>query len=75
MPGNVYFLLDLRFSILCFTHGTPILDDPHAALRELLPFTGRVLTDAHYTGSATDAAAMERHSTLCCLPSGTHPVL
>jgi hypothetical protein len=29
-------LLDLRFSVLCFNHGVPIADDPHAALREVL---------------------------------------
>lgn len=29
-------LLDLDFSVLCLAHGTPITDDPHAALRDLL---------------------------------------
>jgi glyoxylase-like metal-dependent hydrolase (beta-lactamase superfamily II) len=29
-------LLNLRFSILCFNHGVPITNDPHAALREVL---------------------------------------
>jgi glyoxylase-like metal-dependent hydrolase (beta-lactamase superfamily II) len=34
--ASVRRLLDLRFSVLCFNHGTPILDDPHATLRGLL---------------------------------------
>jgi len=33
---SVRRLLDLRFSVLCFNHGVPITDDPHAALREVL---------------------------------------
>jgi hypothetical protein len=33
-------LLDLRFSVLCFNHGTPITDNPQAVLRELLQRTG-----------------------------------
>jgi len=35
MP-DPYFFHDLRFSVLCFNHGAPITDDPHAALREVL---------------------------------------
>ena len=34
--ASVQRLLELRFSILCFNHGAPITDDPHAALREVL---------------------------------------
>ena len=33
---SVQSLLDFRFSVLCFNHGVPITDDPHAALREVL---------------------------------------
>ncbi len=33
---SVQRLLDLRFSALCFNHGAPITDDPHAALQEAL---------------------------------------
>jgi glyoxylase-like metal-dependent hydrolase (beta-lactamase superfamily II) len=33
---SVRRLLDFRFSVLCFDHGTPIVGDPHAALREVL---------------------------------------
>ena len=33
---SVRRLLDLRFSVLCFNHGAPITNDPHAALREVL---------------------------------------
>ena len=33
---SVQRLLDLRFSVLCFNHGAPITDDPHAALRAVL---------------------------------------
>jgi len=38
--ASVRRLLDLRFSVLCFNHGTPITDNPQAALRELLQRTG-----------------------------------
>jgi glyoxylase-like metal-dependent hydrolase (beta-lactamase superfamily II) len=34
--ASVQKLLELRFSVLCFNHGAPITDDPHAALREVL---------------------------------------
>jgi len=34
--ASVRRLLELRFSVLCFNHGAPITDDPHAALREML---------------------------------------
>jgi glyoxylase-like metal-dependent hydrolase (beta-lactamase superfamily II) len=34
--ASVRRLLNLRFSILCFNHGAPITNDPHAALRKLL---------------------------------------
>jgi hypothetical protein len=34
--ASVRRLLDVRFSVLCFNHGAPITDDPHAALREVL---------------------------------------
>jgi len=34
--ASVEHLLGLRFGILCFAHGEPILDDPKAALREVL---------------------------------------
>jgi glyoxylase-like metal-dependent hydrolase (beta-lactamase superfamily II) len=33
---SVQRLLTLRFSVLCFNHGAPITNDPHAALREML---------------------------------------
>lgn len=33
---SVRRLLDLRFSVLCFAHGAPIVGDPQAALREVL---------------------------------------
>lgn len=33
---TVRHLLDLPFSILCLAHGTPLLDDPKAAIRELV---------------------------------------
>ena len=33
---SVQRLLDLRFSVLCFNHGAPITDEPHAALRAVL---------------------------------------
>jgi glyoxylase-like metal-dependent hydrolase (beta-lactamase superfamily II) len=33
---SVRRLLALRFSVLCFNHGAPIVHDPHAALREVL---------------------------------------
>jgi glyoxylase-like metal-dependent hydrolase (beta-lactamase superfamily II) len=38
--ASVRRLLDLRFSVLCFNHGTPITDNPQAVLRELLQRTG-----------------------------------
>ena len=34
--SSVEHLLGLPFGILCFAHGEPILDDPKAALREVL---------------------------------------
>ena len=34
--ASVEHLLGLPFGILCFAHGEPILDDPKAALREVL---------------------------------------
>lgn len=34
--ASVRRLLDLSFSILCFNHGAPITNDPHAALRAVL---------------------------------------
>ena len=34
--ASVEHLLSLPFGILCFAHGEPILDDPKAALREVL---------------------------------------
>ena len=37
--ASVRRLLDLRFSVLCFNHGAPITQDPHAALRDLLQRT------------------------------------
>lgn len=37
--ASVERLLDLDFSVLCFDHGPPILDDPKAALRDLLART------------------------------------
>jgi glyoxylase-like metal-dependent hydrolase (beta-lactamase superfamily II) len=37
---SVEALLDLPFGILCFAHGTPILDDPRAAMLEVLAQTG-----------------------------------
>lgn len=36
---SVRRLLDLSFDILCFDHGAPITDNPHAALRALLAGT------------------------------------
>lgn len=33
---SVERLLELPFSVLCLDHGAPILDDPNAAMRELL---------------------------------------
>jgi hypothetical protein len=33
---SVERLLELPFVILCFDHGAPLLDDPKAALRQLL---------------------------------------
>ena len=33
---SVERLLEVDFSVLCLDHGAPILDDPHAAIRELL---------------------------------------
>jgi glyoxylase-like metal-dependent hydrolase (beta-lactamase superfamily II) len=33
---SVRRLLDFRFSVLCFNHGAPITDDPHAALQKVL---------------------------------------
>lgn len=33
---SVRHLLDLRFSVLCFDHGVPIIGDSHMALREVL---------------------------------------
>jgi hypothetical protein len=33
---SVEKLLDLSFGVLCLAHGTPVLDDPHAAIRRLL---------------------------------------
>jgi len=34
--ASVRRLLELRFSILCFNHGAPIISEPHKALREAL---------------------------------------
>jgi len=39
--ASVQRLLDLRFSVMCFNHGAPITNDPHAALRKML---GRAAT-------------------------------
>jgi len=36
---DVEALLELDFQVLCLSHGGPILDDPHGALRELLDST------------------------------------
>jgi glyoxylase-like metal-dependent hydrolase (beta-lactamase superfamily II) len=36
---SVEKLLDLPFAILCLAHGTPIVDDPKAAIRDLLDAT------------------------------------
>lgn len=36
---SVEALLDLPFGILCFDHGTPLVDDPKAALRAVLAET------------------------------------
>jgi hypothetical protein len=33
-------LLELDFDVLCLDHGTPLTDDPHAAIRDLLARTG-----------------------------------
>jgi hypothetical protein len=33
---SVERLLDLDFDVMCLDHGAPIVDDPKAALRELL---------------------------------------
>jgi len=38
--ASVEKLLDLPFGILCLAHGTPIVDDPKAALREVLARPG-----------------------------------
>src|SRR5262245_54401061 len=40
---SVRRLLDLQFSVLCFNHGAPITNDPHAALREVLKPSGERL--------------------------------
>jgi hypothetical protein len=37
---SVEHLLDLPFSILCLAHGAPVVDDPKAALREVLGQSG-----------------------------------
>ena len=37
---SVEALLELRFGILCLAHGAPIVDDPKAALRQVLAQTG-----------------------------------
>lgn len=37
--ASVERLLDLDFSVICFDHGPPILDDPKSALRDLLART------------------------------------
>ncbi len=34
--ASVEHLLELPFGIICFAHGTPVTDDPKAALREVL---------------------------------------
>ena len=36
---SVEKLLDLPFAILCLAHGTPVVDDPKTAIRELLDAT------------------------------------
>jgi glyoxylase-like metal-dependent hydrolase (beta-lactamase superfamily II) len=33
---SVRSFLEFRFSVLCFNHGAPITDNPHAALRDIL---------------------------------------
>jgi len=39
--ASVRALLDLDFSLLCLDHGPPILDDPKAAIRDLLARTAK----------------------------------
>jgi glyoxylase-like metal-dependent hydrolase (beta-lactamase superfamily II) len=38
--ASVRRLLDFHFSVLCFNHGAPITNNPHAALREVLKRDG-----------------------------------
>ena len=38
--ASVRRLLDLEFAVLCFDHGPPVTEDPHAALRHALEETG-----------------------------------